>query len=199
MKIRGKMLATIIGVLFIALVVWVVATTPDGPPQVDRIAPPPTMTYEGNELSEEVNGVRLWDLTAAKMVVDANTQIADLEKLVGHFYQADGRSIEFRADHGQYSYSTHDINIEGNISVETSDGAKLTSGKLDWINAEGLLAATDNVVITRDDIRATGDRAESTDGLKKFWLKGHAHITKGAPSEEDAPDELNISDTGSSS
>lgn len=185
MKIRGKMLAAIIGGLFVGLVVWVVATTPDGPPQIDRVAPPPTMTYEGNELSEEVNGVRLWDLTAEKMVVDANTQLADLEKLVGHFYQADGRSIEFRAEHGTYNYSTHDINIEGNISVETSDGAKLTSGKLDWINADGLLAATENVVIIRDDIRATGDRAESTDGLKKFWLKGHAHITKGASDEEE--------------
>ena len=185
MKIRGKMLGAIIGGLFVGLVAWVVLTTPDGPPQVDRVAPPATMEYEGNELIEEVNGVRLWDLTADKMVVDANSQSADLEKMVGHFYQADGRSIEFRADRGVYHYDTHDINIEGNITVETSDGAKLTSERLDWINAEGLLAATDNVVITRDDIRATGDRAESTDGLKKFWLKGHAHITKGAPSEEE--------------
>ena len=199
MKIRGKMLAAIAVGLLVGVIVWAVATTPDGPPPVNKVAPPPTMTYEGNELSEEVNGVRVWDLTAARMTVDANTQDADLEKLVGHFYQADGRSVEFRAEHGTYNYDTKDINIEGNIIVETSDGAKLTSGRLDWINADGLLVATKDVVIIRDDIRATGDRAESGDGFNKFWLKGHAHITKGAPSEEDAPDDLNISDTGSSS
>lgn len=184
MKIRGKMLGAIIGGLFVGLVVWVVATTPEGPPQIDRIAPPPTMEYEGNEMSEEVNGRRVWDLTAERMTVDINTQDAELVKPVGHFYNEDGRSIEFRADYGVYHYETKNINIEGNITVETSDGAKLTSGRLDWINAEGLLAATENVVITRDDIRATGDRAESTDGFNKFWLKGHAHITKGMSDEE---------------
>ncbi len=178
MKIRGKMLAAIIGGLLVGVIVWAVATTPDGPPPVNKVAPPPTMTYEGNELSEEVNGVRVWDLTAARMTVDANTQDADLEKLIGHFYQADGRSVEFRAEHGVYHYDTKDINIEGDIIVETSEGAKLTSGRLDWIGAEEKLVAEGDVRIIRDDIRATGDRAESGDGFKKFWLKGHARITK---------------------
>ena len=200
MKIRGKMLAAIAGLMLVGVIIWAVATTPDGPPSTEKIAPPPIMEYEGNELSEEINGVRLWDLTAEKMIIDAGTQNAVMNKLLGHFYQADGRSIEFRADNGVYDYGTKNIHVEGNISIETSDGAKLTSETLDWLSAEELLVAEGDVRITRDDLKATGDRAESADGLKKFWLKGHAHITKGAP-DEDAPDdqsEISISDIGNS-
>ena len=183
-----KRLLMALAVMFVGLIVWVVKTTPDGPPpSSDKVAPPMTMEYEGNELSEEINGVRIWDLTADRMVVDANTQNADLEKLVGHFYQTDGRTIEFRAEHGVYDYSTHDIHVEGNITVETSDGARLLSGKLDWINADGMLVATEDVKISRDDVKATGDRAESADGFNHFWLKGNAHITKGIELEEEEP------------
>ncbi len=185
MLTNKKFLLTLAVLSFVGLVVWVVATTPTEPPQINKIAPPTVMEYEGNELSEEVNGVRIWDLTAARMVVDANTRDASLEKLVGHFYQADGRSIEFRAERGVYEYETKDIHVEGNISVETSEGARLLSGKLDWINADQMLVATEDVKISKDDMKATGDRAESTDGLRHFWLKGHAHLTKGIDVEED--------------
>ena len=191
MSKKGKVMLSIAGALFVLLIVWVVSTTPDGPPKIDKVAPPLKMEYEGNELSEEVNGARVWDLTAKRMVVDANTQDAELEKLVGHFYQADGRSIEFRADQGVYSYETKNIYVHGNITVEMSDGARLLCDRLGWVNAEGRLIAADNVKISRDDIKATGDQAESTDGFKHFWLKGHAHMTKGAPPEEDTPDNQN--------
>ena len=186
-----KRLLILSAVMFVGLIVWVVKTTPDAPPKVDKVPPPITMEYEGNELSEEVNGVRIWDLTAERMVVDANTQDAELVKLVGHFYQTDGRSLEFRAEHGLYKYETRDIYVNGNITVETSDGARLLCDQLGWVNADGMLIALDNVKISRDDIKATGDRAESTDGFRHFWLKGHAHITKGVEIEEDDSDAQN--------
>ena len=176
-------------VMFVGLIVWVVKTTPDAPPKIDKVPAPMTMEYEGNELTEEVNGVRIWDLTAERMIVDANTQDAELEKLVGHFYQADGRSVEFRAEHGVYDYETKNIYVENNIIVETSDGARLLCDKLGWVNADGMLIAVENVKITRDDIKATGDRAESADGFKHFWLKGHAHIIKGVELEDDEHDD----------
>ena len=185
MSKKVKWLITFAGLMFAALVVWVVKTTPDAPPPVEKSTLPLQMEYEGNELSEEVNGVKIWDLTAERMIVDANTQNAELEKLIGHFYQADGRSIEFRAEHGAYNYETKDIYVNGNIFVETSDGARLICDQLGWVNKDGMLIALDNVKIIRDDIKATGDRAESADGFKHFWLKGHAHITKGMQPEEE--------------
>ena len=179
MSVKSKIFFASLGLMFAALVIWVVQTTPDAPPPAEKIEPPKVMEYEGNTLSEEVNGVKIWDLTAKKMRVDIETKNAELTDLVGHFYQSDGSSIELRAKRGIYEDSTKNVQVEGDVVVTTNDGAKLTSKKLNWQNNEGILTALDTVKITKDDIVATGDKAESKDGFKHFWLKGRAHIIKG--------------------
>ena len=64
MSKRGKILAGIFFVFFVCLVTWVVRTTPSAPPPEERIDPPKTMEYEGNTITEEKNGVKLWELTS---------------------------------------------------------------------------------------------------------------------------------------
>ena len=179
METKWKIFFAIMTLGFACLVVWVVQTTPDTPPPIEKLEPPKTMEYEGNTISEEVNGVKIWDLTAEKVSVGIETQEAELKNIVGHFYQTDGRSFELQADFGTYSNITKDVHLEGNINVTTSEGANLTSEKLDWVSEEEILIASDKVKILKDDVKASGDRAESSDGFKKFKLKGHAHIIKG--------------------
>ena len=181
---KWKILLSALGIGFVCLVVWVVTNTPDAPPPVDKIEPPMTMEYVGNTISEEVNGVKIWDLTAEKVIVDVKTQNAELRNLTGHFYQQDGKSIELRAKYGNYDNTSKNVHVEGDVTITTDDNAKLTSVKLDWINADNLLIATDKVQISKDDIRASGDRAESSDGFKNFKLKGRAHIIKGIKDEQ---------------
>ena len=179
METKFKILLSIIGVAFICLVVWVVKTTPDAPPPIDKVEPPKTMEYEGNTIVEEINGVKIWDLTADKLNIGLESRILELNNIVGHFYQQDGSTIELHANFGNYNNETKNVHLEGNIVVTTSQGAKLTSDKLDWISADEMLIATDKVKIYRDDVRATGDSAESKDGFRRFKLKGHVHIIKG--------------------
>ena len=179
MSNRGKFLFAIFGLMFLALIIWVVQTTPNEPPPTEKISPPKVMEYEGNILSEEVNGVKVWDLTAEHMVVDVETQNAELNNLIGHFYQQDGSSIEIKANYGTVENDSKNIHIEGDVIATTSEGAKLSSDKMDWQNKEGTLTAMGKIKLTKDDIMATGDIAESKDGFKHFLLKGHAHIIKG--------------------
>jgi len=187
MNKKGKILVAILALLFVCLIVWVVKTTPDSPPEGKKFEPPTSMTYENNTIIEEVNGVRLWDVTAEKMNADFLTQNADMENVTAHFYKENGDSIELTADHGLYENVTKDIHVEGNVVVTTTEGAKLTSGKMDWFNENGVLVATDKVKITKDDMLAEGDRIESKDGFSKFLLKGHAHIVKGIKNSEEPP------------
>ena len=184
MDTKWKILLSVLGVAFVCLVVWVVMTTPESPPIFDKVEPPTTMEYVGNTISEERNGVKIWELTAEKAIVDIKTQNAELRNLVGHFYQADGKSIELRAKYGIFDNSNKNVHVEGDVTVTTEDGAKLTSGKLDWINNDSMLIATEKVKIAKDDIRASGDRAESSDGFRNFKLKGRAHIIKGVEVEQ---------------
>ena len=178
MNTKFKILFFVLGIAFVGVVIWAVTTVPEAPPAIDKVESPTTMEYVGNTISEEVDGVKVWELTAEKATVDIKTQNAELRNLVGHFYQKDGRTVELRAKYGTYDNTTKNVHVEGDVTVTTDDGAKLTSVKLDWFNNEYKLIASEKVKVTKDNIKATGDMAESNDGFRNFKLKGHAHIIK---------------------
>ena len=185
MDTKLKILLALIGVAFVCVVVWAVATTPEAPtlPTVNNSESPDVVNYVGNTISEEVNGVKVWELTAEKSAINIITQDAELQNIIGHFYQKNGRIVELRAKSGTYDNTTKNVHVEGDVIVTTDDGAKLTSVKLDWLNNEYKLIAKEKVNITKDDIKATGDMAESIDGFRHFKIKGHAHIVKGVTYE----------------
>ena len=137
------------------------------------------MSYDGNVLSEEKNGRKIWDLTAEHIDVDVKTRDAKLEKLKGHFYAEDGRVVEVTADKGTYEDKTKNIVIVGNVDVKNSDGARLTSDELRWEAAKQLLAAVGSAKVTKEDMLATGERIESSDGFNKVKVIGKAHLAKG--------------------
>ena len=165
--------------VFIAAIVWAVVTVPDAPsPDADPNSGQ-FMSYDGNVLSEEKNGRKIWDLTAEHIDVDVKTRDAKLEKLKGHFYAEDGRVVEVTADKGTYEDKTKNIVIVGNVDVKNSDGARLTSDELRWEAAKQLLAAVGSAKVTKEDMLATGERIESSDGFNKVKVIGKAHLAKG--------------------
>lgn len=176
----------VIGVgFFFGVVAWAIATTPDEPPPKEKIAPPSKMTYEANNIVEEKNGVKLLELNSGKMTVDIATQNVELENVQGKFYQADGDFIELTAKSGNYNKQNGIIHVEGDVKVTDSKGATLFSGKLDWNNETEILTATENVKISKEDMRAFGDYAEATNGLRHFKLKGNAKVLRGVKESED--------------
>lgn len=176
----------VIGVgFFIGVVSWAIATTPSEPPPSEKIEPPTSMTYETNNIVEESNGVKIFELNSAKMIVDAVTQNAELEDIQGKFYQADGTFIELTAERGNYHQKSGKVHVEGKVIVTDSKGAKLFSDKLDWDSKKEILTAKDNVKISKDDMRAYGDLATATKGLRHFKLKGHARVLRGVKEAEE--------------
>jgi len=75
--------------------------------------------------------------------------------------------------------ATRNIVLTGSIEATTSDGASLRAQELKWTSAEGVLTAEGDAEITRDDIRATGDRIASTDEFQRFTITGNARVEKG--------------------
>lgn len=178
-KTRKLLLAAGIA-LFAALVVWAVTTVPERPKPVEPTQQDSkVMSYDGNEISEEKNGKKIWDLTAEHIEVNIETRDAVLEKLSGHFYAADGRIVEVKADRGTYADATKDIAITGHVEIKNSDGAQLTSDELRWEAQKELLAAIGNARASKEDMLAAGERIESTDGFNKIKIIGKAHLAKG--------------------
>ena len=177
-----KPLMGVVAAAVIAIIVWAVVTVPEQrkieEPDRGRV-----ISYDGNELSEEKNGRKIWDLTAEHIDVDIDKQTTKMTKLKGHFYAEDGRITEVTADEGQYDEKTRDVVISGNVNVSNSDGAKLTSKELAWQAKEEVLTAKGEAKITKEDMKAEGDKIESRDGFNKIKISGKAHLVKGGKSE----------------
>ncbi|MBQ9441699.1 MAG: LPS export ABC transporter periplasmic protein LptC [Selenomonadaceae bacterium] len=184
MEKKYKILTGILVILFVCLVTWVIRTTPKAPPQHEKIEPPTTMEYENNVITEEKDGKKVWEITADKMVMDSVSQTAEIENIHGKFFKEDGKVMEITGDKGVYNQQTKDVHVEGNIVVLDGDGAKLMSENLDWTGAEELLTASNDVKIFREDVRAYGDSASSTDGFNHFFMKGNVRILKGVKDDD---------------
>lgn len=176
---KQKTLVALGLIFFACVVIWAVRTVPQTP-KVDNSQndQPRVMTYDNNTISEEKDGVKIWDLTADHIEVDIDSKNAEMTGITGHFYQADGRSAEVTAEHGSYNNETKDIQIDGDVTITTSDGAKLTSDQLLWTAKEGMLSAIGQAKVSNDTIKAWGDRIDSTDGFNKVKISGKAHIEK---------------------
>ena len=185
MENKYKILIVICVGFFVGVVVWAISTTPTEPPPTEKIEPPSKMTYETNNIVEEKNGVKIFELNSGKMMIDAATQNAEIENVKGKFYQEDGDFVELTAKYGLYNHQSGDIHVEGDVVVVDSKGAKMTSGKLDWNNKDAVLTANDDVKISKDDMRAYSDTAEATNGLRHFKLKGNARVLRGVQESED--------------
>lgn len=171
-------------IFFVCLVTWVIRTTPKTPPQREKIEPPTVMEYEGNTISEEKNGKKIWEITADRMVMDSVAQTAEIENLQGKFFQEDGKVLEISGKKGVYNQQTKDVHVEGEVVLLDGDGAKLMSKNLDWTSADEVLTASDEVQIFREDVRAYGDSASSTDGFNHFFMKGNVRILKGVKDDD---------------
>ena len=147
---NGKKILVGIGIAaFASLVTWAVTSVPEAPKVQNETSDSKVMSYDGNTISEEKDGHKIWELTAEHIEIDTDSKDVKLEKLQGHFYAKD------------------------------SDGAKLTSDELKWTAKDEVLAAVGSAVAVKDDMRATGDTIESTDGFNKIKIIGHANLSKG--------------------
>ena len=189
MSIRAKALAAVIAVLAAGLVVWAVATVPDAP----KIVPQPdkkTMSYDGNTISEEKNGRKIWELTSEHIEVDVDTQDVTMQGITGHFYAEDGKVAELKAESGVYGGQSKDIKLTGGIVVTYSDGAILVSKELEWKSQEEILTALGDVKSVREDLLITADKIESSDSFNKVKAVGHAHLEKNEEKAKAMAEEL---------
>ena len=176
---RARLLTGAAVVASAALVVWAVSTVPEAP----QVVPEPerkVMSYEGNTLSEEKNGRKLWDLTSENIEVDVDTQDMKLTGITGHFYAEDGKTAELKAKSGVYNGRSKDVKLNDDIIITYSDGAVLTGKEMEWKNEAELLIVSGDVKATKGDALLTADKLEASESFNKIKAMGHAHIERDA-------------------
>lgn len=181
MSTREKILAAVVVIFFVCLVVWVVRTTPDAPPSIEKVEPPTVMEYEGNTITEERDGKIIWELTCDKLRVDTITQDMELTNVKGKYYDEE-KTWDVTAQRGIYDQAEKLIYLEGDVvitnnvdaeelrsedlawlsekeilvaqgkvSVKNEKGATLLSDKIEWFSAEDRIVAEGNIDVTNTD------------------------------------------------
>ena len=183
MKHKKTLLIALAAALFIAAFAWSILSVPEVP---SMDTPSRTLRYEGNTLSLEKDGRTVWKLTADSIEADADGKTAEVQNIEGVFYEDDGRELKITAPHAHYDMTSKDLAIDGGVTVQTSDGIRLTSREIVWTAAKETLAAVGDAELTQDEkkIRVTAERIESADGFQKFTASGKdgkkARVEKGS-------------------
>ena len=138
--------------LIMAAIVWAIFSVPELPTQeeANQMAKrAKIMVYENNTMKEEQNGKVIWEVTAKRTELNAETNKARCEGIVGRFYMDDGIVVDGNAKAGGFDGKTKNVFLEGDAVIVTSDGRKLAADKITWVAKEQKAVAEGHVHLTR--------------------------------------------------
>ena len=164
-------------VLLLGLIVWTVYTVPPVPEKLP--SPNKLMKYSGNTITEEKDGKLIWELTADDMEIDVETQDVVMKDVKGKFYQEDGTVFDVTAESGTYIAKSKNMTLEPKVVITSDKDDRLSCDKLTWDYKKSVLTATGNAKFQHEDLEASGDKIQSSNGFNDFKVEGHAHIVKG--------------------
>jgi LPS export ABC transporter protein LptC len=145
----------------------------------EKSEPDSGLTYIGNNIVEERDGRRLWELNSELIEIDPDTNNARLKNIKGIFYKDNGEKILMTAPQGFINSKSQDVDMVGEIKAIDSDGATFTAHKVHWAGVERRFYGSEGIVFTRDDTVITGDKIESDANMEKITVQGNARVVKG--------------------
>ena len=137
------------------------------------------MAFTGSSLTEDVDGKRVWELTARVIEVDPKTRYVYLTDLKGVFYRDDGTKIDVTAKEAIVDPQTKNMEMAGGLFMKASDGPTFKSDKGRYAAKEKRIYASGNVRATRDDAVLTANEFETDDKFEVLRVKGNATVIKG--------------------
>ena len=137
------------------------------------------MAFTGSSLTEDVDGKRVWEMTARIIEVDQKTRWVYLTDLQGVFYRDDGTKIEVTAKEAVVDPQTKNMEMSGGMFMKASDGPTFKADKGRYAAKEKRIYASGNVRATRDDAVLTANEFEADDKFEVIKVKGNARVIKG--------------------
>lgn len=182
MKMSGKsaVIFAICAVLLAGGIYYFIRPEPPVPEQAQTpaVSGEPAL-LEGNKLVEKKNGKLVWELTAKTIELDKLSGKVTLVEVQGTFYRDDGTQLHITAQNGDFDSKTHDFSLQNNVVGTATDGARLTADNVKWRQKEELITAKGNVKLSKPDVVATADEAQTDKGMENIRLTGNAVIVKG--------------------
>jgi LPS export ABC transporter protein LptC len=141
------------------------------------------MAFSGSNMSEDIDGKRVWELTARVIEVDPKTRLVYMTDLKGTLYRTDGSKIGLTAKTAVIDPKTRNIEMDDGLAMKTDDGAALKADKGRYQAQERKIYASGSVRATQDDTVLTANELETDDKFAMILAKGNARIVKGGPQQ----------------
>lgn len=137
------------------------------------------MAFSGSTVTEELDGKRIWELTARVIEVDAKTQFVHMQDLTGNLYRADGSKIVLKAKTAVVDPKTRNIELADGLEMKAEDGASLQADKGRYAGRERKIFASGAIRASREDLVLTAEELETDDRFEMIVVKGKARLVKG--------------------
>lgn len=178
---NNKAIMAIVGaiVFTVGIICWLIFGGTAKIPVGNGVSVTVNATMKNSTITRETDGKKLWEFTVGEAISDKNRNHVVLKGVKGKLYRKNGTFIDVTADKGIAIANKNDFTLEGNVKFIGSDGAELTTDKINYKQDKEIITATGHVVMKKDIYRAYADMATTTSALENVKLKGHAKVEKG--------------------
>ena len=122
-------------------------------------------------ITETKDGIKSWEVYAAKGEYDAQRVNAVLTDIVGNYYQENEVVMSFTAPTGTYNADTKKITLDEKVRVVGKDNVELLANKLYWITTEDKIHAEGEVIVNQNnEIITLSNKAAATTDFDFFEI-----------------------------
>jgi LPS export ABC transporter protein LptC len=127
-------------------------------------------------------GRKNWDIAGKS--ADIGAQVIKLNDVQGNLY-GDNSTVHLTAQSGDFNRQLGQLHLEKDVVVTTSEGAKLTTDRLDWDRKQQLVSTQSQVDIVKEDMHITGQGASARPDLNAvdFHKDVRVNIGEQAPAQ----------------
>ena len=143
----------------LALVAALLAGCRKAPPPEDPLAEKaaPSLGLNGFRVRASHQGQLLWEAKAVRAQVYRQSQRAEAEDVTITYYSHGRRVSTARADRARMDLKDYDVDAEGNVKVNGTNGVQLETPRLRWDNKAQRASSSAHVRLTRGATVLTGE------------------------------------------
>lgn len=173
MKNRRKALIifAVLAAILCGAVIWVISLLQEPEKTLQKVMSDKVDLQVRNVRYTEVgdSGMR-WEIVADTARYLKKENLALFEKVMVKLVMKDGKTYVMTGDRGKFNTESRDMEIEGNVVIESEDSGRFTTDRLKYREAEKKVETESPVVMERGGIRVSGVGMIYTLGEKKVTL-----------------------------
>jgi len=150
------------------------------------------MMIEKMHVVQNKKGEKTWEMWADSAKMYHKKKLTKLEAIYIRFYPKNGKRMDLRADRGLMETGTRNMNVFGNVLIETFDGFSLRTDRLRFMPETNHIDTDARISVKGKSYNLTGVGLHGRTDLGRFSLKNKVeaviHNTSGRnfpnPSEQ---------------